>query len=319
MQPNIPIAIVCGLAAALALVAAARVPSVGGALIPLIALPVALAGFVSNAKTSLAATGVAVLLLGVVTGLAPAAFFALTAGLPAALLVHLALLHREGGPGLTLWYPAGPIIVAAALWAASLMAAALVLSSPNGGIERIETFVRSTLDQMLASGFGGLAGDGPLGDDEKAQLAQSMLELLPGTSAAFWMLSLLACLWLAAHIALATGKLVRPWPDLATFTIPAGTPLLLAVALGASYLLDGLARLIALGYAGALLAGFVLAGLAVIHFNTRGLSWRGPALGALYALIVIANTKAVLVLALLGLLDSFSPLRRSAEPGAPPG
>ena len=123
---------------------------------------------------------------------------------------------------------------------------------------------------------------------------------------------------MGAHLALAAGKLVRPWPDLAAVTLPAGTSLLLAVALGASLLLDGLARLVALGYAGALLAGFVLAGLAVIHFTTRQLSWRGPALGAVYALVIFANTKAVLVLALLGLLDSFTPLRHAPEAGHPP-
>ena len=87
------------------------------------------------------------------------------------------------------------------------------------------------------------------------------------------------------------------------------TPLLLAVATGAAFL-AGLPGLIAAGFAGPLFLAYVLLGLAVVHYMTRGRPWRPFALWGLYASLFIMNTIASLAIALLGLAEAIWPMRR---------
>jgi hypothetical protein len=58
----------------------------------------------------------------------------------------------------------------------------------------------------------------------------------------------------------------------------------------------------------------VLLGLAVVHFMTRGRSWRPFALWGLYASLFIMNTVASLAIALLGLAKAIWPMRKVAPP-----
>jgi hypothetical protein len=124
--------------------------------------------------------------------------------------------------------------------------------------------------------------------------------------------SLLFNMWLAGRITLASGQLQRPWPDLPMLTYPAGTPLLLAIATGAG-LLPGLPGLIGAGFAGPLFLAYVLLGLAVVHYVTRGHSWRPFALWALYVALFIINTIASLAIALIGLTESLWSIRKNAS------
>ena len=139
------------------------------------------------------------------------------------------------------------------------------------------------------------------------------LALLPAASAISTMGSLLFNFWLAGRITMASGRLQRPWPDLAAIIYPPVTPLLLALATGAGFL-AGLPGLIAAGFAGPLFLAYVLLGLAVVHFMTRGRSWRPFALWGLYASLFIMNTVASLAIALLGLAEAIWPMRKVAPP-----
>jgi hypothetical protein len=156
---------------------------------------------------------------------------------------------------------------------------------------------------------------GPKEIDEATAVA---LALLPAASAVSTMGSLLINMWLAGRITLASGRLQRPWPDLAALAYPSGTPLLLAVATGAG-LLSGLPGLIGAGFAGPLFLAYVLLGLAVVHYVTRGRSWRPFALWGLYAALFIMNTVASLAIALLGLTESIWSLRSMASARDKPG
>ena len=60
---------------------------------------------------------------------------------------------------------------------------------------------------------------------------------------------------------------------------------------------------------------YVLLGLAVVHYTTRGRSWRPFALWGLYAALVLTNTGLSLLIAILGLIEQMISLRR---PTAPP-
>jgi len=310
MQPNIPFAIGAGFASAVMLTAAARAPGIAAPLLFLVGLPLAVSGLASNATTSVAAAFVGSLLLGLVVGL-PAAFaFACFIGLPTAILIHRTLLHRDSADGTTEWYPPGRIALWAAIIGGCISAAGLALASGGGDLEKLKAGLSDGVERSLQSGVWGLGTNAPVTTDQKNQIVQVMLTLLPGTLATLSMLSLIACLWLGGHMALAGGRLVRPWPDIATLAFPPGVPLLLAVTLGAGFMLDGLLRMIAFGFSGALFAGYVMIGLAIIHHTSRGFALRGPLLSLVYAALVVFSGGATLVLALAGLVDSFMPLRR---------
>ena len=118
-----------------------------------------------------------------------------------------------------------------------------------------------------------------LGPEEIDEATAVALALLPAAPAISTMGSLLFNMWLAGRITLASGRLQRPWPDLAAIVYPPATPLLLAVATGAGFL-AGMPGLIASGFAGPLFLAYVLLGLAVVHYVTRGRSWRPFALWA---------------------------------------
>ena len=55
---------------------------------------------------------------------------------------------------------------------------------------------------------------------------------------------------------------------------------------------------------------YVLLGLAIIHYVTRGSAWRFAILWALYLGLIVFNTALSLVVAVIGLAEPFSPLRR---------
>jgi hypothetical protein len=79
-------------------------------------------------------------------------------------------------------------------------------------------------------------------------------------------------------------------------------------------LLSGLSGLIAAGFAGPLFFAYVLLGLAVVHYVTRGRPWRPFALWGLYLALFIMNTVASLAIALLGLAEAIWPIRKMAAP-----
>lgn len=311
MKPNIPIALGAGVIATVVFASAATGPMLARVvMLAAVTLPIALAGYSYNGATAILAAVTGTLLVALLTTVPAGLAFALTLAFPAALLVYLALLNREDGNGTSEWYPIGRIVLACALMSATIVAAGMLIAGTTS--ERLRAAVRASIETMLKSGFGGLPGGGGLSEADIVRATDVMTQILPGASAAFWMFCILGCQWLAARVALASGQLSRPWPDLADFKLPLGTPVLLSAAVAASLLLDGMPRIMAMGFAGALYTVYVLLGLAIVHYVSRGVSWRGPVLGTLYIMLLVFNSGASLLLALLGLLDTFLPLRRKA-------
>ena len=316
MKPNIPIAIGAGLISAIVFASATTGHLVVRvALLAIVTLPIALAGFSYNAYTSAAAAAVATLGVCLLGSPIVGSMYALTFALPTVLLVYLLLLHQSLPDGKTVWYPIGRVVIISALLAGSVVSAAMMLGGND--VEKLHAIVRKSVEQAFGSGMAGLPKGAAWGDVEIDAMTDMMLNLLPGASATYWMACQLFCLWLAARIALTSGLLARPWPDLAAFTLPLGTPVLLGAALATTLVLDGVPRLMALGFAGVVFATYVLLGLAIIHYRSRGSSWRGGVLAAVYAGLVILNTLASVVIALIGLADSFVALRRPPVPLVP--
>lgn len=313
MRPDLPIALGAGLISATVFASATTGPTLARmVLLALVTLPIALAGYSYGGRAAVAAASSGTLLLALFSTPAAGAAFAVTLAFPAALLVNLAFLHRDEPDGATLWYPIGRIVLVAALLASCVIALGLVMA---GDLDKLRTAIRAAIDTMIKAGFGALPDSAVPSEADLVLATETMLQLLPSVSAAFWMGCILLCQWLAARVALMSGQLARPWPDLAALSFPLGTPLLLGAAIAAALLLEGVLRLMAMGFAGALYAAYVLLGLAILHFVTRGYSWRGAALAALYVALIILNSGASLLLVLIGLAGSFLPLRRL--PGGP--
>ncbi len=268
-----------------------------------------LAGLGAGPMTA-ALAGIVGTVLVVIAGSPMAAVvFAASQALPVLLLTYLASLNRSAGT-VTEWYPVGRIVLATALIAGAFSTLTLMLL--GGDIDALRASLRTLLENFVNTELPKMPDAPTLGPKDIDEATAVALALLPAASAISTMGSLLINMWLAGRITLASGRLLRPWPDLAALSYPTGTPLLLAVATGAG-LLSGLPGLIGAGFAGPLFLAYVLLGLAVVHYVTRGRSWRPFALWALYAALFIMNTVASLAIALLGLTESIWSIRNMAS------
>lgn len=267
------------------------------------------------------------------------AIFALTQAAPMILLTYLALLGRPlaqnsgdihtsipahdeaaddaASPPLE-WYPAGRLVIWSAVMAGVMAIASLMLL--GGDLEVLRKALGEFIKTAVVAELPQTNGPVQLSEAEIASLSEIALSVLPGASAMSWMASLLFNLWLAGRITLASGQLGRPWPDLAAITYPAGTPLAFGVALFATTL-AGYPGLAASAFAGGLFTAYLLLGLGILHYTTRGRPWRPFALWALYGLLLVVNIWVGFFVALLGLAETVLHLRARSHtsPGAPPG
>jgi Predicted membrane protein (DUF2232) len=263
-----------------------------------------------------AVAGLAGTLLVLVAGTPMGALvFAAAQAIPVVVLTYLSQLNRAGPDGSVEWYPAGRLIIVAAILAGLFSSLTLMLL--GGDVETLRTALREMLQAFVTNELPKMPDAPTLGPAEIDEATAIALALLPAASAISTMGSLLFNFWLAGRITLASGRLQRPWPDIPAIVYPPVSPLLLAVAAGAAFL-AGLPGLIAAGFAGPLFLAYVLLGLAVVHYMTRGRTWRPFALWGLYASLFIMNTIASLAIALLGLAEAIWPMRRVTPPPKPP-
>jgi hypothetical protein len=315
------IGLILGLTSAVVFVSAATGPLlVRVALFLITALPVFLAGLGWGMGAALAA-GLGGTLAVSVLDVRPALLFAASQALPALVLSHLAMLSREVAvapdtePGRQ-WYPPGRLVIAAALLSA--LPATLWLVMLGSDLAELKTSLEGPIGEFIRTQMPHGPDGAPLSDEDVKRITEAIVALLPMGSAMSWMIALLTNLWLAGRIMVASGHLVRPWPDLAAMTYPPGTPLALAATTAAS-LMGGATGLAASGFAGALFLAYVLLGLAVIHYVTRGSPWRPFLLWGLYATLLLASAPLSLPLALLGLAETFLHLRaRFSAARSPP-
>ena len=128
--------------------------------------------------------------------------------------------------------------------------------------------------------------------------------------AASSLVSLGVNLWLAARITRASGRFPAPWPDLPRgLRVPRPLALVLAATLGLAFA-GGLAGMLALILAGALVMAFTVQGIAVIHDVTRGKSYRFP----LLIIVYLSLPWLLLFHALVGLCDAGFSFRDRPKP-----
>ncbi len=304
-----------GLVSAALFASAATATALAGVLFYLAPLPLCLAGLgwgsTAALVSAIAGTAIVAASLGPVT----AAIYALSIAAPTALLAHLALLSRplvtangEVTQGRE-WYPPGRLVGWAALIAGALAAVlALVIGYDQDSYKEM---IRQMLEH---SALKDLDRDGTLFTEETlAGMSAMIARALPAAFAIVWLTITLFNLWMAGVIVNASGRALRPWPDLQALDLPNALVLVFAAALLASFV-PGLPGLVATGVAGALFFAFVLQGLAVIHAYSRGVAFRPLLLVAVYLGILLLGWVAIIV-AIIGLGE---PVFRLRERGQPP-
>lgn len=289
-------------------------------------LPVVIAGLGWGWGSSALAATIAALALAVAIGPRAALFHVSALGLPAAFASYLALLNRPltvaappaaagtaRAPGVE-WYPIGRILTWAALWAGILTAAALF--STGATIELLKAALADTFEKLLAIGGIGFGRSRTLTDAEKSAFIDIMLATFPWAIASCWLVMAVINLWIGAHVTALSGRLGRPWPDLAETQPPRMLPLAFATSIALTFL-PGMAGLVASGFASALLFTYMMIGLAILHAVTRGLPTRPILLGLAYLSLLLLSPFSSLLVAMLGLAEPVSPVRRRPPPPPP--
>lgn len=239
------------------------------------------------------------------------AIYLIGAGLPAWWLGYLALLARADPDGHVEWYPVGRLLMWCVIAASVIVT--IVMWNVRIDDQQFQAALKLALERM-AKEYGKSAPDWTKIDVKLA--AEMIRSFVPPLSAAMITLSLAVNLYVAGRVAMVSGRLRRPWPDLASLRFPKFMPAAFAVALLA-WFMSG-----AVGMAGGIVSGafiiaYALMGLAVLHDVTRPLGDRVFILAAVY-FILFVFWPASLLLAMFGISDSIFDFRKTAGGGTPP-
>lgn len=315
MPSGIFIGLGCGLASALLAYSAAQ----GGVglkllLFVMMPLPLLIGGFGWGRAAALAGalSGSMIMSLAGSAGLGVA--FLLVLGLPVFGITWLSELGRGRADGTVDWLPAGNLVAATATYAGFMPLFMAPMVDGDFGTLRprlLPEVARQMRDMQEAM------KSPPVTDAQIETLVDLMIRLLPTMLAAYWVLLFLVNVYLAGRIARASGRLVRPWPDLSALVPPAWMLLVFIGGILLSFA-SGPLRLFGSGLTGGVVVAFVMFGLSVLHALAKG---RVPWL-LWVTYVCLMNPLfpyGMTLVALLGLSEPLLQLRRRfAKAPAPP-
>ena len=321
MVQNVLIGIAAGAASALLFASFASGSALSLLLVSIAPLPIAIAALgwshvAGLVAALLGATALAVSLSGVLF-----IAFLMSVAVPACWLAYLALLARPApqptADGLD-WYPVGRLV----LWAALLATLVVTITLLRIGwdAETIHNGLARVFEQLMRI-QSRTPADAPLeipSVSDPKRLLGFLAIVFPPIVAVLATLTNLLNLWLAARIVKVSGRLKRPWPDLAAIAFPPLVPLALAAAVAGSFA-SGLLGMFSGVLAATLLTAYAILGFAVLHKITSGIAGRGFVLAGAYASVGVLGWP-VLVMMLLGLADAMIDVRGriAARRGGPP-
>jgi hypothetical protein len=233
------------------------------------------------------------------------------AGLPAWWLGYLALLARGDENGNAEWYPIGRLVLWCAVIAAVIVA--IVIWNLRIDEQQFQTALKLALERV-AKEYGKAAPEFTKLDIKRA--GDLLMAVMPPLSAALITLAFVLNIYVAGRVAMLSGRLRRPWPDLPALRFPRLASTAFAIALVA-WFMPGIPGVIGGIVSGALIMAYALMGAAVLHEITRPLGDRIFILSAVY-LIVIAFWPAGVLLAIFGVADSIFDFRKTAGGAKPP-
>src|SRR5262249_46603253 len=304
-----------GAAAALLFASVASGSILATLLFYLAPLPILIAALGWSHWAGLIASLTAAAGLGATLGLYFFSAFLVGGGLPAWWLAYLALLARPVGANgsMTLeWYPIGRLV----LWAAIIGAALVVIAIPNFGTDKesFETGLRAAFERAIQIQA---RPGGPVSGADLERLFDILVAAIPPAAAVLAILINVFNLWFAGRIVRVSGRLRRPWPDLAALALPPTTLGVLAIAIAGTFLPD-LAGIVSRIVAASLFMAYAILGFAVLHAITRRLSFPPFLLIAAYGAVIVLGWP-VLAASFLGLAEAAFNIRaRSGGSRAPP-
>ena len=239
--------------------------------------------------------------------------YAISTALPAVFCTRLALLSRDV-EGEREWYPIGRVAVTAAIFAGVFAMLALLMM--GGDVDTLTKMLRTVIESFVKTELSRIPGAPAIGPAEIDDITRSTLSSLPWALGLLGMGTILLNLWLAGRITLASGRLQRPWPDLATFALPPTATFALLIAIAVSFV-GGIVGLLAAGIAAPFTLAFALVGLALVHALTRGSPWRTFILTALYVGVLFVPYIGLL-LAITGLAETVFHYRAAGRPPETP-
>ena len=290
------VALIAGVATALLFVSVVSFSVLSFFLYCIAPLPIMIAALGWTHRAGLAAAFLAACGLGFVA--TPLFFAVLPIGAGAWWLGYLALLARPANDPDSdhlVWYPVGHLVVWAALLAALLIVAAILQAGAD--LDGFRAELKTWFERILRA-----QSQAP-----DADVLDVLVLAAPPMAAMFVTFTNLLNLWLAGRIVKVSGRLRRPWPDIAAMQLPGFTPLLLAGSLLGAFL-PGLIGFAAGVLAASLLMAYAILGFAVLHAITRGMDSRGFVLAGVYAVVGIFHLP-LLVMTLVGIAETMLDIR----------
>ncbi len=303
-----------GLVSAVLFASAATSSALALALLYLSPLPMMLTGL----GWGWAAAGVAAISGSVVVvlalGLPAATVYFLGLGAPAAVLCYLALLSRripaeqEGQPDIVDWYPPGRLLA----WATGMAGGLAVLAMLSLGVDpaALQTTIAQRLEEVMTT----LGPQAPaeIDKDSLNRLAGFLARAAPAAAAVAWLLVMTLNMMLAGRVIEASGRALRPWPDIGNMTYPALFSVVGALVFALAFM-GGAIGSLATAFAGAFVLAYLFLGLVIIHVLTRAMPFRSFILAVVYLAILFLGWVALIV-ASLGLCDPIFRLRERMKP-----
>lgn len=286
-------------------------------------LPIMLAAIGWTHLAGLSAALIASLGLAAATSGSVAIAFLLGIGLPAWWIGYLALLARPTAgphPAAMEWYPVGRIV----MWTAIAAALVVLVTLLRHGFDaaQMQAGLRHELERGLRF-LSGTPANSPLqfpSVRDPERLLDILVLIVPPMKAIALTATSLFNLWLAALIVRVSGRLKRPWPQIAQMTFPPFAATALAIAVAGTFLPDaiGLASGV---FSASLLFTYALLGFAVLHTLTLGFNGRGLMLTGTYFIVGLFGWP-MLLMSFVGLLETLVALRARAatkrKPPSPP-
>lgn len=303
-QPIIPLGIAAGLLAAIML---AAVQAGNLALMPLFALaplPLVLVGLAYSPIGSAIGAASMAIAWSVIDGPQSGLVVFLLFAAPSAWIVYFFGLSRTAESGEKQWFPIERVLLhATAIAAITIVAVGLIV-----GFDPV-LLAAQGVEAMQANSA---RGDLGLTADQILSVTEFYVVALPYFAAAGTLAVLLINAWLGSRLLEAGGRLKRGrQPAWATKLPPSAGYVLLAAIAGT--LLPGNLGDAAAVVVGAFGLAYALVGLAVLHALTIGRDGRSLLLFMAYASTLFLGVSLIL-LAGLGLVDSFFRLRPQAPP-----
>ncbi|HET9716618.1 MAG TPA: DUF2232 domain-containing protein [Pseudolabrys sp.] len=272
-------------------------------------LPIMIAGLGWGHWAALIAAVVGSLSVAIIFGSVFALAFITSTGVPAWWLGYLAMLARPaaGSPGKIPggseleWYPAGHLVI----WAAVLAAIVVIAAIPNFGLDT-DSF-RAGLRNALSAILQVDAHSTPATSLTTDRLIEFLIGAIPPAAAVLATITNLLNLWMAGRIVQFSGRLARPWPAISDMVFPTSLTFALAAAVALSFL-DGMIGIIGGIISASLLLAYGVLGFAVLHQITLGMSMRGLIIGFVYGAVLVLGWP-ILALCLLGVVESGFGLR----------